>query len=100
MDWHRTLSTYGIIHGDDQHEDTDIELLNKVVEKVLIKKIQKLLDVWNPISSKETRYAIQAIEQISYYVEKHERTYQVKKERKRKKEKEENKKLKMTNIYY
>ncbi|CAO3650050.1 unnamed protein product [Cunninghamella blakesleeana] len=76
MNWHKTLSTYGIIDGDDQHEDMDIELLNKVIEKVFIKKIQKLLDVWNPISSKETRYAIQAIEQISYYVEKHERSYQ------------------------
>ncbi|CAO3653362.1 unnamed protein product [Cunninghamella echinulata] len=76
MNWHKSLSNYGIIEGDDQHEDADVELLNKVIEKVILKKLQKLLDVWNPISSKETRYAIQAIEQLSYYVEKHERSYQ------------------------
>jgi hypothetical protein len=65
------------VDGLEGHEDADVELLNKVVEKVMLKKIKNLLDTMNPISSKETRYAVQAVEQISYYVEKHERSFQV-----------------------
>ncbi|CAO3597737.1 unnamed protein product [Absidia cylindrospora] len=76
MNWHSTLSSYGIVDGLEGHEDADVELLNKVVEKVVLKKIKNLLDTMNPVSSKETRYAVQAVEQISYYVEKHERSFQ------------------------
>ncbi|KAI9258992.1 nineteen complex-related protein 2-domain-containing protein [Phascolomyces articulosus] len=72
MRWHTILSQYGIT---EEHEDADTELLNKVVEKVLIKKIKSMLDILNASSMKEMRYAAQAIEQISYYVEKHERPF-------------------------
>ncbi|KAI7857557.1 nineteen complex-related protein 2-domain-containing protein [Circinella umbellata] len=72
MKWHTILSQYGIT---DEHEDADTELLNKVVEKVLIKKLKSMLDILNITSMKEMRYASQAIEQISYYVEKHERSF-------------------------
>ncbi|KAI9489329.1 nineteen complex-related protein 2-domain-containing protein [Zychaea mexicana] len=72
MRWHSVLSQYGIT---DEHEDADTELLNKVVEKVLIKKIKSLLDTLNVASMKEMRYAAQAVEQVSYYVEKHERPF-------------------------
>ncbi|KAI8344345.1 nineteen complex-related protein 2-domain-containing protein [Chlamydoabsidia padenii] len=74
MQWHSILSRYGTVEG--QHEDADIELLNKVVEKVVLKRIKQLMDTMNPISSKETRYAVHAVEQVSYYVEKHERSFQ------------------------
>ncbi|KAI8076838.1 nineteen complex-related protein 2-domain-containing protein [Halteromyces radiatus] len=76
MKWHSTLSKYGIIDGVEGHEDADVELLNKVVDKVIIKKIKGLLDTMNPASSKETRYAVQVAEQVSYYVDKHERSFQ------------------------
>ena len=74
MHWHTILSQYGIT---DEHEDADTELLNKVVEKVMIKKLKSMLDILNITSMKEMRYASQAIEQISYYVEKHERPFMV-----------------------
>jgi hypothetical protein len=77
MKWHATLSSYGIVGGLEGHEDADIELLNKVVEKVVLKRIKNLLDTMNPVSSQETRYAVHAVEQVSYYVEKHEHPFQV-----------------------
>lgn len=74
MRWHTILSQYGITeHGDD----ADAELLSKIVEKVLIKKVKSMLDTLNIASTKEMRYAAQVVEQISYYVEKHDRAYQV-----------------------
>ena len=74
MRWHTILSQYGITdHGDD----ADAELLSKIVEKVLIKKVKSMLDTLNIASMKEMRYAAQVVEQISYYVEKHDRAYQV-----------------------
>ncbi|SAM04327.1 hypothetical protein [Absidia glauca] len=76
MKWHATLSSYGIVDGLEGHEDADIELLNKVVEKVVLKRIKNLLDTMNPVSSQETRYAVHAVEQVSYYVEKHEHPFQ------------------------
>ncbi|KAJ8653157.1 hypothetical protein O0I10_011206 [Lichtheimia ornata] len=73
MRWHTILSQYGITeHGDD----ADAELLSKIVEKVLIKKVKSMLDTLNIASTKEMRYAAQVVEQISYYVEKHDRAYQ------------------------
>lgn len=75
MAWHATLSEYGV---DDTHEDADTELLNKVVEKIIVKKLLAMLDTLNVASSMEMRYCAQAVEQVSYYVEKHERAYEVK----------------------
>ncbi|KAL0082475.1 nineteen complex-related protein 2-domain-containing protein, partial [Phycomyces blakesleeanus] len=76
MRWHSVLSDYGVIEGEDGHEDADVELLNKVVEKVLIKRLKGLLDILNPASTREMRHAAQAFEQVSYYVEKKENAYQ------------------------
>ncbi|KAI9018486.1 nineteen complex-related protein 2-domain-containing protein [Phycomyces nitens] len=76
MRWHSVLSDYGVIEGEDGHEDADVELLNKVVEKVLIKRLKGLLDTLNPASTREMRHAVQAFEQVSYYVEKKENAYQ------------------------
>ncbi|KAI8140281.1 nineteen complex-related protein 2-domain-containing protein [Fennellomyces sp. T-0311] len=72
MRWHAVLSEYGIT---EEHEDADTELLNKVVEKIMIKKIKSMLDTLDAASMKEMRYAVQAVEQVSYYVEKHERPF-------------------------
>lgn len=72
MQWHSILSDYGVSEG---HEDPDIEMLNKVVEKSLIKKIKSMLDTLNVASSKEMRYAAQVVEQVSYYVDTHEKAY-------------------------
>lgn len=74
MQWHSILSEYGV---SVEHEDPDIELLNKVVEKSIIKKVKSMLDTLNPASSREMRYASQVIEQISYYVDTHEKAYKV-----------------------
>jgi GC-rich sequence DNA-binding factor len=74
MQWHSILSEYGVSEG---HEDPDIEMLNKVVEKSLIKKVKSMLDTLNAASSKEMRYAAQVVEQISYYVDTHEKAYKV-----------------------
>ncbi|KAI9341603.1 nineteen complex-related protein 2-domain-containing protein [Pilaira anomala] len=72
MQWHSILSEYGV---SAEHEDPDIEMLNKVVEKSMIKKIKSMLDTLNAASSKEMRYAAQVIEQVSYYVDTHEKAY-------------------------
>lgn len=68
------MSEYGV---SAEHEDPDIEMLNKVVEKSMVKKVKSMLDTLNAASSREMRYASQVIEQISYYVDTHEKTYQV-----------------------
>ena len=72
MQWHSILSEYGV---SVDHEDPDIEMLNKVVEKTMIKKIKSMLSTLNPASSKEMRYAAQVVEQVSYYVDTHEKAY-------------------------
>jgi hypothetical protein len=75
MQWHSILSEYGV---SAEHEDPDIEMLNKVVEKTIIKKIKMMLDTLNAASTREMRYAAQVVEQVSYYVDTHEKAYQVK----------------------
>ncbi|KAI8374298.1 nineteen complex-related protein 2-domain-containing protein [Radiomyces spectabilis] len=75
MQWHRILSEYGITE-EEGHEDADVELLNKVVEKVLVKKIKHMMPVLDVASIKATRCAIHAVEQISYYVEKNDKVFQ------------------------
>ncbi|KAG2237678.1 hypothetical protein INT48_009616 [Thamnidium elegans] len=72
MQWHSILSEYGV---SAEHEDPDIEMLNKVVEKSMVKKIKSMLDTLNAASSKEMRYAAQVVEQVSYYVDTHEKAY-------------------------
>ncbi|KAG2202775.1 hypothetical protein INT47_004799 [Mucor saturninus] len=72
MQWHSILSEYGV---SVEHEDPDIEMLNKVVEKSMVKKVKSMLDTLNAASSRDMRYASQVIEQISYYVDTHEKAY-------------------------
>lgn len=78
MQWHNILSEYGV---SAEHEDPDIEMLNKVVEKSMVKKVKSMLDTLNAASSREMRYASQVIEQISYYVDTHEKAYKVSRSR-------------------
>ncbi|KAI9481384.1 MAG: nineteen complex-related protein 2-domain-containing protein [Benjaminiella poitrasii] len=73
MQWHGILSEYGV---SVDHEDPDVEMLNKLVEKVIIKKIKKMIDTLDVASSKQMRYAAQVLEQISYYVDINEKAYQ------------------------
>lgn len=74
MQWHSVLSEFGV---SVDHEDPDIEMLNKTVEKTMIKKIKSMLDTLNAASSREMRYAAQVLEQVSYYVDTHEKAYKV-----------------------
>lgn len=74
MQWHSILSEFGV---SVDHEDPDIEMLNKTVEKTMIRKIKSMLDTLNAASTKEMRYAAQALEQVSYYVDTHEKAYKV-----------------------
>lgn len=74
MEWHRTLSEYGL---SSEHEDPDTEMLNKIVEKVIIKKIKGYLETLNARSSRQMRYASQVMEQVSYYVDPNEKAYKV-----------------------
>lgn len=74
MQWHKVLSEYGV---SVEHEDPDVEMLNKVVEKSIIKKIKSMLDTLDAASSKQMRYAAQMMEQVSYYVDTDEKAYQV-----------------------
>ncbi|KAI8086841.1 nineteen complex-related protein 2-domain-containing protein [Gilbertella persicaria] len=73
MQWHSVLSEYGVSR---EHEDPDVDMLNKVVEKTIIKKVKSLLDTLDAASSRQMRYAAQIVEQISYYVDTHEKAYQ------------------------
>ncbi|CEP07979.1 hypothetical protein [Parasitella parasitica] len=72
MQWHKILSEYGV---SAEHEDPDVEMLNKVVEKTIINKIKTMLDTLDGASSKQMRYAAQVIEQVSYYVDTNEKAY-------------------------
>jgi hypothetical protein len=74
MQWHKILSDYGV---SAEHEDPDVEMLNKLVEKSIIKKIKSMLDTLDVASSKQMKYAAQIVEQISYYVDTNEKAYQV-----------------------
>ncbi|KAG2202349.1 hypothetical protein INT46_004674 [Mucor plumbeus] len=73
MQWHKILSDYGV---SAEHEDPDVEMLNKLVEKSIIKKIKSMLDTLDVASSKQMKYAAQIVEQISYYVDTNEKAYQ------------------------
>ncbi|KAI7899797.1 nineteen complex-related protein 2-domain-containing protein [Cokeromyces recurvatus] len=73
MQWHNILSEYGV---SIEHDDPDVEMLNKVVQKVIIKKVKKMIDTLDAASSKQMRYASQILEQISYYVDINEKAYQ------------------------
>ncbi|KAI9259900.1 nineteen complex-related protein 2-domain-containing protein [Sporodiniella umbellata] len=72
MEWHKTLSEYGV---SAEHEDPDTEMLNKVVEKCMTKKIRSLLDTVNGRSSRQMRYASQVLEQLSYYIDTNGKAY-------------------------
>lgn len=74
MGWHSTLSQFGVT---PEHEDPDIEMINKAVEKSILKRLKSLLDTLDVASLKQMRYAAQAVEQISYYVDTQEKAYQV-----------------------
>jgi hypothetical protein len=74
MRWHSTLSEFGIT---PDHEEPDIEMMNKAVEKSIIKKYKTLLDTLDVASLRQSRYAAQAVEQISYYVDTQSNAYQV-----------------------
>lgn len=74
MEWHKILSEYGL---SSEHEDPDTEMLNKVVEKSMIKKIKSLLDTLNVRSSRQMRCASQVMEQVSYYIDPSEKAYKV-----------------------
>lgn len=75
--WHRILSEYGVTEDqEDMEEDANTELLSKAVEKVIIKRLKSMLDTLNAASMREMRNLEKLVEEISYYVEKHERAYQ------------------------
>ncbi|KAI8981606.1 nineteen complex-related protein 2-domain-containing protein [Mycotypha africana] len=71
MHWHTILSEYGISNG---HE-SDVEMINKTVEKTMIRKMKSMLNTLDVFSSKQMRYAAQMLEQISYYVDMNEKPY-------------------------
>ncbi|KAI8331087.1 nineteen complex-related protein 2-domain-containing protein [Choanephora cucurbitarum] len=73
MHWHSVLSEYGVSR---EQADPDVEMLNKVVEKAIIKKVKSLLDTLDAASSRQMRCAAQTIEQITYYVDSEEKAYQ------------------------
>ena len=77
MHWHSVLSEYGVSR---EQADPDVEMLNKVVEKAIIKKVKSLLDTLDAASSRQMRCAAQTIEQITYYVDSEEKAYQVRKQ--------------------
>lgn len=75
--WHRILSEYGVVEDqEDMEEDANTELLGKAVEKAVIKRLKSMLDTLNAASMREMRNLEKLVEEISYYVEKHERAYQ------------------------
>lgn len=58
LDWYRTLALYGL-HDDETEatlaKDPDINLLPKIIEKVIIPKLTQLVDrCWDPLSSSQT----------------------------------------------
>lgn len=58
LEWYRTLALYGL-HDDeteiDLSGDPDINLLPTIVEKIIIPKLEKLVDrCWDPLSSSQT----------------------------------------------
>ncbi|KAI8981087.1 nineteen complex-related protein 2-domain-containing protein [Pilobolus umbonatus] len=71
MQWHKTLSQFG--HSTD--EQADIEMLNRIVEKYIIRKVRSLLDTLNVSSSKQMKNAVQVADQISYYMERDHKAY-------------------------
>ncbi|KAF7726524.1 hypothetical protein EC973_008655 [Apophysomyces ossiformis] len=73
MHWHTVLVQYGVT---EDHGDIDGELLNKVVEKVMVKKIKSMVDTLNPTSEREMQNARQLLQQVSYYIDTNERAYQ------------------------
>ncbi|ORX53674.1 GCFC-domain-containing protein [Hesseltinella vesiculosa] len=74
MNWHAVLSSFGVI--DDENDQVDVELINKVVEKVVMKRVKHLLGTMNPVSGRQMRYGAHLFEQLSYYVEKQDRAFQ------------------------
>ncbi|KAI8368476.1 nineteen complex-related protein 2-domain-containing protein [Blakeslea trispora] len=72
MHWHSVLSEYGVSR---EQADPDVDMLNKIVEKTVIKKIKSLLDTLDAASSRQMRYAAQIVEQISYYVDTEEKAF-------------------------
>lgn len=75
MQWHKILSQYGA-RADDEGPD-DMEVLDKVVEKVIIKKYRKMLEFMDIASTSEMSNSAYIVEQISLYVNSQERAYQV-----------------------
>jgi len=56
FDWFKLLALYGYHEGDIDSDDTDINLVPNIVEKALVPKLTILLrDVWDPLSSKQTK---------------------------------------------
>lgn len=58
MEWFLSLAAYGDLGGEPDPEDEDVKLLPNIIEKVLIPKITVLMrDVWDPLSTKQTKLA-------------------------------------------
>ncbi|KAB0798165.1 hypothetical protein PPYR_09158 [Photinus pyralis] len=58
LEWYRTLALYGL-HDDETEaalsKDPDINLLPTIIEKIIIPKLDKLVDrCWDPLSSSQT----------------------------------------------
>ncbi|KAI8069502.1 nineteen complex-related protein 2-domain-containing protein [Gongronella butleri] len=81
MAWHTELSRFGSGDGADDDDamegaQVDVEMINKVVEKVVLKRAKQLVRTLNPVSAREMRYASQLVEQLSYYVDPQDRAFQ------------------------
>ncbi|KAJ2957562.1 hypothetical protein NQZ79_g6762 [Umbelopsis isabellina] len=76
MRWHTIISEYGASgeHEDDA-DDSDATILNKVVEKTVCKKIKDMIPNLDVFSSAQMKSARHAFEQVSYYVEDTEPAY-------------------------
>ncbi|CAO3668052.1 unnamed protein product [Umbelopsis vinacea] len=70
MRWHTIISEYGVSSDqEDQMDDPDATILNKVVEKTVCKKIKDMIPNLDVFSAAQMKSARHALEQVSYYVE-------------------------------
>jgi hypothetical protein len=78
MRWHTIISEYGVSSDqEDQMDDPDATILNKVVEKTVCKKIKDMIPNLDVFSAAQMKSARHAMEQVSYYVEDSEPAFKV-----------------------
>ncbi|XP_013784934.1 PAX3- and PAX7-binding protein 1-like [Limulus polyphemus] len=57
MSWYQTLAFYSLLSSED--EDPDLQLIPKIVEKVVLPKLSVLVgEVWDPLSTTQTLHLV------------------------------------------